>query len=99
MALIGGSGEQNELYVYLVNGDILMVLRPNIIDLSGSAWKFARLVSETSIMEPEFTEFTGMSCSTPINPFKSRNPFTPESDSIHLRIIIQLICLHTTASL
>ena len=85
---IGGSGEQNELYVYLVNGDILMVFATEyhrfvwfcveILLVCLLAWFRRFAMAENSIVE---AEFKGMSCSTPINPFKPGNPFTPESDS------------------
>ena len=42
------------------------------------AWFRRFAMAENSIVE---AEFKGMSCSTPINPFKPGNPFTPESDS------------------
>lgn len=86
---IGGSGKkENELYIFLVIGDILMVLAPEfhrfvwlcveILFVCLLAWFRRFAMAENSIVE---AEFKGMSCSTPINPFKPGNPFTPESDS------------------
>ena len=44
------------------------------------AWFPRFAVADNSIVEAEY-EVKGMSCSTPVNPFKPGNPFTPESDS------------------
>ena len=55
-----------------------MVLRGNF------ACVFALVVSLVAMAENslvEAAEFKGMSCSTPVNPFKPGNPFTPESYS------------------
>ena len=42
------------------------------------AWFHRFAMADNSIVE---AELKGMSCSTPVNPFKPGNPFTPESDS------------------
>ena len=54
-----------------------MVLRGNF------ACVFALVVSLVAMAVNslvEAAEFKGMSCSTPVNPFKPGNPFTKESD-------------------
>ena len=55
-----------------------------VVPRGNFACVFARLVSPVCNMADNAiaeAEFKGMSCSTPVNPFKPGNAFTPQSDS------------------